>query len=153
MLAGIVPEAEIAVIYNAHMHTLARHRNALSWTWIVCLAILFNAFVPLVSHAMGARATAGASAMAGMEVCTALGMKMMAASEPDPDHDAGKLQKSMNHCGYCAVHAATHGLPPPMAAGFAPAAGRDAWPPLYYRSSRVLFPWALAQPRAPPALS
>jgi hypothetical protein len=71
----------------------------------------------------------------------------------DPDPDAGKLHKAMNHCGYCAVHAATYGLPPPMTAVFAPAAGRDAWPPLYYRSSRILFPWALAQPRAPPAVS
>jgi hypothetical protein len=145
----------MAVIYNANMHTTTRRRNALSWTWIACLAILFNAFVPLMSHAMGAPAAAGASAMAGMEVCTALGMKTMAASDPgaDPDPDAGKLHKAMNHCGYCAVHAATYGLPPPMTAVFAPAAGRDAWPPLYYRSSRILFPWALAQPRAPPAVS
>jgi hypothetical protein len=137
------------------MHTLTRRRNALSWTWIACLAILFSAFAPLVSHAMDARAAAGAAGMPGMEVCTALGMKTMAWSDPAAsDTDAtAKLHKSMNHCGYCAVHATPHGLPPPMTAGFAPAAGRDAWPPLYYRSSRVLFPWALAQPRAPPVRS
>jgi hypothetical protein len=131
------------------MLIVTRRRNALSWTWIACLAILFNAFAPLVSHAMDGPAAAGASAMVGMEVCTALGMKTVLSSEPD----TAKLHKSMNHCGYCAVHATPHGLPPPMAAEFAPAAGRDAWPPLYYRSSRVLFPWALAQPRAPPVRS
>jgi hypothetical protein len=151
MLAGIVHGPWLAVIYNAHMHTMKRRPNALAWAWIACLAILFNAFVPLVSHAMGAPAAAGASAMAGMEVCTALGMRTMVSSDPDPD--AGKLQKTLNHCGYCAVHAATYGLPPPMTAGFAPAAGRDAWPPLYDRSSRVLFSWALAQPRAPPVVA
>jgi len=129
------------------MHTTTRRRNALSWTWIACLAILFNAFAPFLSHAMAENAVPGASAMAGMEVCTALGMKTVAWSDPAKSH------KSMNHCGYCMVHASPHGLPPPMTAVFAPAAGRDAWPPLYYRSSRVLFPWALAQPRAPPSLS
>jgi hypothetical protein len=143
----------MAVIYNVAMHTMTRRRNALTWTWIACLAILFNAFAPLVSHAMAAPAAAGFSAMAGMEVCTALGMKTMAFSAADPDRDDGKPHKTMNHCGYCAVHAATYGLPPPMTAVFAPPAGRDAWPPLYYRSSRILFPWALAQPRAPPAVS
>lgn len=157
MRAAFVRGPCLAVIYNAGMHTVKRHRNALSWTWIACLAILFNAFAPLVSHAMGTPAPAGAAAMAGMEVCTALGMKMIVSAEPVPEPgsalDAGKLHKAMNHCGYCAVHAATYGLPPPMTAVFAPPAGRDAWPPLYYRSSRILFPWALAQPRAPPAVA
>jgi hypothetical protein len=146
----------MAVIYNANMHTTTRHRSALSWTWIACLAILFNAFAPLLSHAMGAPAAPGAAAVAGMEVCTALGMKTMALPDAAPapaSSDTGKLHKTMTHCGFCAAHAGTHGLPPPMTAVFAPAAGRDAWPPLYYRSSRVLFPWALAQPRAPPAIA
>jgi hypothetical protein len=142
-----------------NMHITMRPRSALYWTWIACLAILFNAFAPLLSHAMGAPAASGASgaeAIAGIEVCTALGMKTMAlpdAALAPASTDTGKLHKSMNHCGYCAAHAGAHGLPPPMAAAFVPAAGRDAWPPLYYRSSRVLFPWALAQPRAPPAIA
>jgi hypothetical protein len=123
--------------------------------WIACLAILFNALAPLVSHAM---ATAGpAPAVMQMEVCTAMGMEMVPVvlSTPSDSDDAssGKLQKSLNHCGYCVFHATVHGLPPPVGTAFLAAAGRDAWPPLYYRSSRPLFPWALAQPRAPPRLS
>jgi len=125
--------------------------------WIACLAILFNAFAPLVSHAM---ATSGAApAVMQMEVCTAMGMEtvpvvLSGASSGGDDAVPGKLQKDMNHCGYCLFHHATaHGLPPPMRAGFVPAAGRDAWPPLYYHASRPLFPWSLAQPRAPPRLS
>jgi hypothetical protein len=138
----------MAVIYNASMHTTTRRRNAVSWTWIACLAILFNAFAPLLSQAMEAKAVPGAYAMAGMEVCTALGMKTVAWSDPAKPH------KGMDHCGYCMVHAGTPGLPPPpMTAMLASSVGRDAWPPLYYRSSRSLFPWALAQPRAPPSLS
>jgi hypothetical protein len=118
--------------------------------WIACLAILFNALVPLVSHAMQA-ATPAAMVME-MEVCTAMGMETMSVALPAaPDGlDAGKLQKHMNHCGYCVVHASAHGLPPPMTAVFVPAASRAAWPPLYYQSPRPLFSRALAQPRAPP---
>jgi hypothetical protein len=124
--------------------------------WIACLAILFNALAPLVSHAM--EAAGPAPAVIQMEVCTAMGMQMVpvvlsGASSDGNDASSGKLQKNMNHCGYCVFHAATHGLPPPMRAAFAPVVGRDAYPPLYYHSSRPLFPWALAQPRAPPRLS
>ena len=124
--------------------------------WIACLAILFNAFAPLVSHAM--EAAGPAPTVMQMEVCTAMGMATMPVVLSDTSldaggADAGKLQKGMNHCGYCVFHATAHGLPPPMRAGFIPAAGRDAWPPLYYHASRPLFPWSLAQPRAPPRLS
>jgi hypothetical protein len=137
------------------MHPRTRHRSRLYWTWIACLAILFNAFAPVLSHAMGMQAAAGASVMMEMEVCTALGMEMrsVVSSDSSDPADAGKLQKNMGHCACCVAHVPTHGQPPPMPAVFAPAPGRDAWPPLYYQSSRSLFPWALAQPRAPPALS
>lgn len=119
--------------------------------WIACLAILFNAFAPLVSHAMEA-ATPAPAAMP-MEICTALGMTTMPlALAPDGqgDHDA-KPHKAMNHCGYCVSHAASHGLPPAPAIGFAAASGRDVYPPLYYHSPRPLFRWSLAQSRAPPS--
>ncbi len=134
------------------MHTLIRQRLMRARiAWIACLAILFNAFVPLVSHAM--EAVPAPPAMT-MEVCTALGMTTMplalAAGERD-DTGSGKLHKTMNHCGYCVSHATSHGLPPPPAIAFAPAAGRDAYPPLYYHSPRPLFPWSLAQSRAPPS--
>jgi hypothetical protein len=125
--------------------------------WIACLAILFNAFAPIVSHAGESRTSVPVTVE--MEVCTALGMAMMpVALAPDGARqpgrsDSSQLHKGMNHCGYCVVHAASHGLPPPMTATFAPSAGRDVYPPLYYHSLRPLFPWSLAQPRAPPALA
>jgi hypothetical protein len=118
--------------------------------WIACLAILFNTFAPIASHA--STSGTGARLNVEMEVCTALGMEMKSVPMA-PDHD--RLHKSMKHCGYCVVHAAGHGLPPPPTATamFAPLAGRDIYPPLYYHSPRPLFPWSLAQPRAPPALA
>jgi hypothetical protein len=133
------------------MHTLTRHSLVRARiAWIACLAILFNAFAPLVSHAMEAPASAAMT----MEVCTALGMTTMPVALAPDDADAssaGKLHKAMNHCGYCVSHAASHGLPPPPAVSFAAPAGRDIYPPLYYHAPRPLFPWSLAQSRAPPA--
>jgi hypothetical protein len=134
------------------MLTLTRHwRMRARIAWIACLAILFNALAPLVSHAM--EAAGPAPAVMQMEVCTAMGMEMVPVVLSADDGSSGKLQKHLNHCGYCVFHATAHGVPPPLGASFVPAAGRDAWPPLYYRSSRPLFAWALAQPRAPPRLS
>jgi hypothetical protein len=134
------------------MHKMTRHWNASAW--IACLAILFNAFAPIVSHAGELRG--GARAAVEMEVCTALGMQMMPVpmgAEQSRDPVRSQLHKSINHCGYCVAHAASHSLPPPLTAFFAAAAGRDVFPPLYYHSPRPLFPWSLAQPRAPPALA
>jgi hypothetical protein len=131
--------------YNANMHKTTRQWSLSAW--IACLAILFNAFAPIVSHA--GESSARASVTVEMEVCTALGMEMRPSGVPDH----GQLHKTMKHCGYCVAHAASHGLPPPMTAMFAAVAGRDNYPPLYYRSPRPLFPWSLAQPRAPPALA
>jgi hypothetical protein len=138
------------------MHTMTQHwRMRARIAWIACLAILFNALVPLVSHAMDAVSPAPAQAVMELEVCTALGMQTMplglAPAGQEQERSAeGKLHKTMSHCAWCAAHASPHGLPPPTHAAFAPAAGRDAYPPLYYHASRPLFPWSLAQPRAPP---
>lgn len=117
------------------------------FAWIACLAILLNAFMPVVSHALSF-----GSAAARVEVCTAMGIEMMMV--PDQDHEASasdKLLKSLTHCGYCATHAGSFGLPPQPIAVFALDLQRDTFPPLYYHAPRPLFPWSLAQPRAPPA--
>jgi hypothetical protein len=130
------------------MHRSTRHWSAC--TWIACLAILFNAFAPVMSHMASA-----APLTVEMEVCTALGMRMMPMSmTPDQaDRSASdKLHKSMGHCGYCAVHAATLAIPPLTTALFFLSGGRDVYPPLYYHSPHPLLPWSLAQPRAPPFL-
>jgi hypothetical protein len=133
------------------MNRKTGHRTA--YAWIACLAILFNAFVPLVSHALSL--SSPASAPMRMEVCTAMGIEMLPMAAPDqPDKSAsGKQAGDMTHCGYCAIHGAALGLPPPIAIAFAVPRGRDVFPPLYYLAPRPLFPWSLAQPRAPPVLA
>jgi len=124
-------------------------RHWAKYAWIACLAILFNAFVPAVSHALNA---SSASSAATMEVCTAMGIEMLPMALPDGGSrpDNGKLLKSLTHCGYCAAHAGSVGLPPPPLDVFALTGGRDVFPPLYYRSPRPLLPWSPAQSRAPP---
>jgi hypothetical protein len=133
------------------MNRKTRHWTA--YAWIACLAILFNAFVPLVSHAFSL--SPSQSAPLRMEVCTAMGIEMLPMAAPDhPDKSAsGKQAGSMTHCGYCAIHGAALGLPPPIAIAFAAPSGRDTFPPLYYRAPRPLFAWSPAQPRAPPVLA
>jgi hypothetical protein len=144
--------------YNAGMHKMTRHWSACAW--IACLAILFNAFAPILSHATESRD--GAPGTVAMEVCTALGMEMMPVAWSDtstaPEKSrrpaSDRLHRSMSDCACCVAHVVSHGLPPPMAARFAPIAGRDVYPPPpASHSPRPLFPWSLAQPRAPPPLA
>jgi hypothetical protein len=135
------------VIYNKNMYKTTRHWA--KYAWIACLAILFNAFVPVVSHALNASAPASSTQM---EVCTAMGIEMLPMALPDDDgrQSADKLLKSLTHCGYCATHAGSFGLPPQPPAVFAVIGGHDVFPPLYYAAPRRLATWSPAQSRAPP---
>jgi len=135
------------VIYNPRMYKTARHWA--NYAWIACLAILFNAFVPVVSHALNASTSPSAMQM---EICTAMGIEMLPMALPDQDgkQASDKLLKSLTHCGYCATHAGSFGLPPQPPALLAVVTGHDAFPPLYYSSPRPLFLWTPAQSRAPP---
>jgi hypothetical protein len=132
------------------MYKMTRHWRA--YAWIACLALLFNAFIPLVAAARGSGAMASSAPM-DMEVCTAMGMEMLPMPvKPDPAH-GGQPAKMMGHCDCCMGHAAAHGLPPPATIAFTLPAGRAVYPPLYYHAPHLLFSWALAQPRAPPVLA
>jgi hypothetical protein len=126
------------------------YRTATRWSayaWIAIMAILFNVLAPVLSHA---RANAGAAA-AQVEICTAMGVTMVAipADQPDP----GQLAKGMNHCAYCATHAGSFGLPPQSVTLFAVLGGHDAYPSLFFQSPYPLPVWSVAQARAPPAAS
>lgn len=127
-------------------------RHWAKYAWIACLAILFNAFVPVVSHALNISSSPAASGLT-MEVCTAMGIEMLPMASPDEDgkQASDKLIKSLTHCGYCATHAGSFGLPPQPVAVFAVIGGHDVFPPLYYTAPRPLPTWSPAQSRAPPA--
>jgi hypothetical protein len=150
MLQGNRLASDGGAAYNAHMDRRRRHWSA--YAWIACLAILFNACAPFMHHALAA----STSNTNEMEVCTALGLEMMPMSKgaDQPGKSApDKLQKGMTHCACCTLHASTFALPPAMTLAFALSEGRDVYPPLYYHAARPLFPWSLAQSRAPPALA
>jgi hypothetical protein len=120
--------------------------------WLAILAILFNALMPAVSHAI----SVSPATPAQVEVCTAMGMEMMTMPVlPNGENGvpSDKLLKSMTHCAYCATHAGAFGLAPAATGVFAVLGGHDDFPPLYYQAARTLFPWLLAQSRAPPFLA
>ena len=127
------------------MHRLTRHLHA--YAWIAALAILFNALAPVMSHARAS--TTGAQ----VEICTAMGVAMVAMPADDGKPDPGHLLKGMSHCAYCATHAASFGLPPAQVTLFAVLGGHDVYPPLFYQSAATLFTWSRAHARAPPAVS
>ena len=125
---------------------MTRHWTAYRWT--ACLAILFNAFVPIVSQSFGAPQPQTVD----MEVCTALGMKMMSMLPEEPGRSASdKQHKSLSHCAYCTVHAGALGLPPHPSTVIALAVHWNVYPTLYYQSPRPLFLRSQTAP-APPFL-
>jgi hypothetical protein len=109
--------------------------------WIACLAILFAALAPSISHAMRADAWT--------EVCSASSVKMVkvAPGQGDPDDAvAGHLE----HCALCATHPNAPALLPSNAGSMPLLLGRDSYPPLYFQSPSPLAAWTHAQSRAPP---
>ncbi|HEX8478909.1 MAG TPA: DUF2946 domain-containing protein [Telluria sp.] len=129
------------------MYRLARHFHA--YAWIAALAILFNALAPVMSHAQAATG----HAQSQVEICTAMGMVMVAMPALDGKPDTGHLMQGMNHCAYCTTHAGSFGLPPPALAVFAILGGHDVFPLLFYQSPATLFTWSRAHARAPPVVS
>jgi hypothetical protein len=130
------------------MHRMRRHWTA--YRWIACLAILLHAFVPVVAQSIGAPQPQTFT----MEVCTALGMKMIPAlPEEQGRPGSDKPHKSSVHCAECTVHAGALGMPPHRSTVRAPAVHFNTYPPLYYQSPRPLFPWSQTQARAPPSLA
>lgn len=131
--------------------------------WIATLAILLNALVPTVAHAL--------TLWAGMpplviEVCSTEGRKLikldqLGGSKADKNQAASKTGQSDNsqaktgeHCPYCLTHAGSFALPIDTAAsGLILPSGKSDYPFLFYRSHSPLFAWAVANPRAPPTHS
>ena len=127
--------------YNAGMvmHTIIRRFAA----WIACFAILFAALAPSVSHAMAA-----ARGDTWTEICSAAGIKLVKADNPD---NAEQTSKHLEHCPFCATHPSSVALLPGSAWSMPLLEGRDTHPSLFFQSPSPLAIWTLAQSRAPPA--
>jgi len=136
------------------MFKLAKHRVV--HVWIAMLAVLFGALAPAVSHALAAAHPQSGEIL----ICTMDGVKPMLVdaggalvppqdmSDNTPDSMADHMFK---HCGYCLAQAGSPALLPPHGFVIAAAMPANRYPPLFYRSTRALFPWTAANPRAPPA--
>ncbi|MES2739338.1 MAG: DUF2946 domain-containing protein [Pseudomonadota bacterium] len=131
---------------------LKRVKRTMLYAWIACLALLFSALAPSMSHAL---AYAGAEAgTIRIEVCTADGNKTIVIDSSGartvvPD----SVQHHLEHCPYCSTHAGSFALPPPAMALFAVLGGHDVFPYLFYNAPARLYTWSSANPRAPPALA
>ncbi len=127
--------------------TQATHRFA---SWIACFAILMASLAPSISHAVAA---AHGTPNAWMEVCTVAGSKMVMVDVEQTAPATNEQSVHFEHCPFCLSHAGTVGLPPAADFVMPVVSGDHVLPSLFYQSSRPLFAWAVAQPRAPPALS
>lgn len=128
-----------------------RHRLR-TWTWVALVAVLALALLPTLSRAWAPEAS-GAPAHAGMEVCTAEGLRLMPApddgQDPAPAHHADAFER----CAHCVLGGAPV-VPLPSLPVWQPAdLSGQALPALFLQAPHTLHAWASAQPRAPPALS
>jgi len=131
-------------LYNAGMYRLAK--RSVMHAWIACVAILFGALAPALSHSF----SPPSQAFAGAEICTSTGLKFVAPAIGGPAKlflDTA-LDKP-KHCGDCVLHALALGLLP-SGALFAMLEPHALFPFLFYQAHSPLFPWTVASSRAPP---
>lgn len=139
------------------MRRFSRH---LITAWIACLAILFGALAPTLSHAM-ARA---APDSLDFPICSAAGHTVQEvqhayahayantdASKPAGEHTEHGVDP-FQHCPCCADQHHSPGLPPSMPAALVAVQGQLR-PLLFYTAPTALFQWTAPQSRAPPTLS
>ena len=114
-------------------------------SWIACLAILFGALAPALSHAFDR--SAGQTIV--FPICSAAG-HAVPGSTPAGPIDLGA--DPFKHCPFCADQHHAPGLLPQTPATLT-AVGEASFPVLFYQAPAPLFHWAAPQSRAPPAAS
>lgn len=110
--------------------------------WIACFAVLFAALAPSISHAV-----AVSRGESWAEICGVGGAKLVKVAD-DPLTQASA---HLEHCPFCATHAASFALPPGAGVAIALIETQEPHPFLFLQSSRPLSIWIAAQSRAPPA--
>ena len=133
--------------YNRTM--LIRSTRRFRFVWLALFAVLLNALAPTVSHALAA-----SRPVIPVDVCSVDGGAPFAAAAAllmqDEQH-AG--MGALADCGYCLVHAGSHGLPPPVHALPALVDGAEPRPFLFHHAPRPLAVWLAAVPRGPPVFA
>lgn len=102
--------------YNGGMvfNTIIRRCAA----WIACIAMLFAAMAPSMSHAMSVR-----GGDAWTEICSAAGIKMVPAADGQGDP---ATSVTLDHCAFCATHPTHIALLPGNASSMPLLLGRDS---------------------------
>ena len=114
-------------------------------SWLACFAIVLNALAPAISQALAAHDGRSAG---WVEICSAAGVRMVAADDSVPADDATHAA-----CPFCVPHAGSCAVLPGQVSVAAPLwqTHDAAAPPPRWREGRA---WrSPAQPRAPPTLS
>lgn len=105
--------------------------------------MLFGALAPSIAQAMSA-----SRGEAWAEVCGVAGPKFIKTMGDPVKHQTEHLE----HCPFCATHAASFALPTPGATlTVAMLEAPASHPFLFFQSPRPLSIWTTAQSRAPPA--
>ncbi len=113
-------------------------------TWLACLAVLFGALAPAVSHALQ-----GGAGDPLRDICSASPAASSDGTSGKPA-PGGEIPFSMQHCPYCTLHAPDL-APAPATCGTVILADLAIDPPaLFLVAPRTLHAWASANPRAPP---
>ncbi len=119
--------------------------------WIACFAVLMASLAPAISHAM--RAISGDAGSGWVEVCTLAGSKWVRADDASAPSGSSAPAKTLavEHCPYCALHAASLALPPGAPQPWLAALPlRFAAPAGVLAAPRDGLTWRIAQPRGPP---
>jgi hypothetical protein len=114
--------------------------------WIACLAILFAALAPSVSHALGA-----ARGDVWTEICSPGGARMVKVGLDQADGGpAAGAATAFEHCSFCAVHGGASPLPAGQAGLAQLLTAGTLRPLLFFQAPHPLPVWNAAQSRAPP---
>ena len=118
--------------------------------WIACFAILMNALVPSISHALNAMQPHGQQ-ITQIEICTVDGIKYLNADGTIAvKSPLDSVLHHVEHCPYCVSDAATPPLPTTFATPLPVKAGMALFPALFYLAPEPLFTWSQPHSRAPP---
>ena len=116
--------------------------------WIACVAVLFAALAPSVTHAFPVQ-----GGLELMDICTANGPGVVTVSVADeglPKSVSEKLSH-FEHCPFCSSHDGGSAVFPAQQVALPAPGPADSHPRLFYQAPSTLTIWAPAQSRAPPS--
>ena len=117
--------------------------------WLASVAILLNALMPTIAHAIAA--SQGGPVFWGA-ICSASGTKFAPVPFGQPADNKSDSKAAMVHCPYCLAHAGSVALPSQQVQLSLTVALAHVMPRLFYLAPYPLHAWVTAHPRAPPSL-